>query len=347
MAKKDNKLPQVSQEQFQNKQLSIFQTFLTNNEKEDEDVSNAIPLWDTIPRYSVSARAMIKMRDENGYLKLHETNFQHKGTEYKVTIHPAMIKEKDKEGNETVKSYYPSDSECLVEEALRKLASVQNMGVHEPTKRTGVLFTLYQLRQELINRGHSRTCAELVKSLNILSTSIIEITNVSNKGNGVARSPYFPRLATVTRADYDANPDAKWYVEFHSMITQSLDKITFRQFNYSVTMQFRSQLTRWLHKLLIEKWTNASMLHSFVLQYSTVFRDSGLLNEYSRTRDAIKALSGCIDELIEHGVLSRVESKNVYGENKKKIIDVVYTLYPTQKFVGEVKAANARLRDLK
>ena len=40
--------------------------------------------------------------------------------------------------------------------------------------------------------------------------------------------------------------DNIWAVQFHPLVTGSIDKVTYRQFNYDALMKHTSQLARWL-----------------------------------------------------------------------------------------------------
>lgn len=337
-------VPKLGDDAFSNKQLSLFQTFFINADKQNQ-ASNSIEFWDSMPRYSVSQTAMNKMRDEKGRLDLLEIEFLYKKSKLKITIQPALIQDEVK-GVKTTSSYYPSANEELVEEALRKIAAIQNMGFHEQSKRSGVVFTLYQLREELRGSGHARSYDEIVKSLNILSSSMIEISSGDTKNKSFARSPYFPVMAGVTRENLTAEPNARWYVQFHPLVTESLDKLTYRQFNYQQLMSHSTQLARWLHKLIVNKYTFANKMNPFEMRYSTIKRDSAMLSNYSRERKAIEACDFAMNELIKQQIASTIKREPVTG-NRGKIEDVVYTITPTIEFVREVKASNARQNRLK
>jgi hypothetical protein len=53
---------------------------------------------------------------------------------------------------------------------------------------------------------------------------------------------------------------AKWAVQFHPFVTDSIDKVTYRQFNYALLMSHESKLTRWLHKYVVLKCTGADLV---------------------------------------------------------------------------------------
>ncbi|MEP6540049.1 MAG: hypothetical protein ABJF23_32275 [Bryobacteraceae bacterium] len=80
------------------------------------------------------------------------------------------------------------------------------------------------------------------------------------------------------------------------------------------------------------------------MRYSTVKRDSGLLNSYSRERAAIEALELAFQDLKNQDVLSSLERQNITGP-RKKLHDVIFKIWPSMTFVREAKAANKRLAE--
>jgi hypothetical protein len=323
--------------EFDNRQLNLFQTFLCNNTDERDQLSNAIDLWDNVPRYSISRQAMTKARINGRFLEKHEAKFQHRGHMYTRIISPARVTDLD--GID--RDYYPSATEELVEDALRKLAIEQQAGYFDmPNYRSGVVFTLYQLRQELTERGHTRSYQQLVLALNILSHCIIDIRPEGN-GEALATAPCLPSLVAVSRARLRDDPKAKWVVQFHPFITASIEKVTYRQFNYHLMMSHSTQLARWLHKQLALKYTFASFSSPFEMRYSTVKRDSGLLDGYTRQRDALAALEEAFTELKDHQVLLTFTRKDITGL-RGKLTDAVFTLTPSTEFVRDTKAGSKR-----
>jgi hypothetical protein len=63
-----NAQPPAKPTEFQNAQLSLFQSVLCNTEEERERFSNAIDLWDSVPRYSMSRQAQAKARENGKFL---------------------------------------------------------------------------------------------------------------------------------------------------------------------------------------------------------------------------------------------------------------------------------------
>ena len=329
--------PAPALEEFDNPQLHLFQHFLCNNEEEHDQLSNAIDLWDCVPRYSVSRQAMNKARIADRFLDEHKASFQHRGRSYTLIVHPASITDLDGQS----RYYYPSAGEELVEDSLRKIAVEQQAGYFDKSNyRSGVLFTLYALREEMKKRGHTRSYQEIVQSLNILSHCVIDIIP---QGAGEARitSACFASLAAVSRTRLKDDPQAKWAVQFHPLVTAAIDQVTHRQYNYRLMMSHTTQLARWLHKQLVLKFTFADQFKPFQMRHSTVKRDSGLLSGYARNRDGTKALEQAFAELLKRGVISRYQRQDETGE-RKKLLDAVFTIRPSMAFIREAKAANAR-----
>ncbi len=333
-------LPPSAPTAYENAQLNLFQRFLANTDGQRESLSNAIDLWDSVPRYSISRQAMTKTRVNGEFLRKHELTFQHRGKTYTRIVSPARLTDAD--GKQ--RDYYPSASEELVEDALRKIATEQQAGYFDrPNFTSGVVFTLHALRQELKKRGHSRSYYEIVESLTILSQSIVEIIP---HGQGEAKivGPCLPTLAAVSRAQLRSDPKARWIISFHPLVTGSIDQVTYRQFNYHLMMSHSTQLARWLHKQLVLKFTFAELMKTFEMRYSTIKRDSGLLDEYKRERDAMEKVEEAFAELKQRQVILNYEREEVTGPRGKKI-DITFIVYPHYDFVRETKAANRRQND--
>jgi hypothetical protein len=345
--KKEAKFEPPNQDAFTCKQIDLFQTFLCNGDEQREKLSNAIPLWDCLPLYSVSRQWAFKMRKEGVFPQLLIRNSLYQGSKIKIEIQPARLID-----NGVVTEYYPGGNEELIEAALRKIATLQNHGFHDESGY-GVCFSIHQLRKELKKRGHTRSYQEIVQSLRIMARSSIEITAENNKIKMFDTCNYFKRLSSVSRFDLDEDPNAKWYVEFHPLITKALRAMDYRQFNYELMMSHDTQLTRWLHKYLVAKFTYAAIGQKFEIRFSTIKRDSGLLESFGRARSAMEYVRKSLTELVNKGILEpkllRVgekedfiafEESKVLAENGK-IEDVVYTIYPAAKFSSESKKANA------
>ncbi len=336
-SKKENKFKPPAIEAYKSKQIDLFQTFLCNTDEQRERLSNAIPLWDCLPKYSLSKRAADKLRRDNELPSLLKLRSHYLGQEYEIIIQPARFM---KEDQVNVVEHYPSSNEELIEDALRKIACIQNNGYFDDS-RSGVSFTIYQLRKELESQGHARSYQEVVLSLQILANSIIRIKTSNDKAQGFLDSAYFSHLSSVSKAKLHEDPNARWHIEFHPLITEAINSIDYRQFNYALMMSHTTHLARWLHKYLVLKFTYAAIGKTFEIRFSTIKRDSSLLDNYVRQRDAVKAMNEALAELRDHRLIFSIKEERILGP-RQQISDVVYTITPTMEFSSEVRAANKR-----
>lgn len=326
---------------FENPQIDLFTTLLYNLPQERDNLSNTIDFWDTLCRYSISVSDMHTIRTHDGYLPPYETEFKYNGENYKIKITPALIKDIDG----VTRAYYPSASEELVEDTLRRLACEANQGFYSQEKAVaGVVFTIFQIREELKKRKKSRSHQEVLKSLDILSKSHIEISLAN--GKGVTKSNYLSSLSSVSRQDYLTDPNAKWVAHFHPLVAQSIKALTYRQFNFDKMMMQKSQLSRWLHKKLSHTYTNAALDSPYSILFSTIQNESKLL-ERKRQGDNFKKLEESFEELKENRVITNaIREREKYqkggGRGRPIIQDILYKIYPHPLFIKEVKAANKR-----
>lgn len=335
--------PSVTSDAFDNRQLNLFQNFLANTASERDQLSNTIALWDSIPRYGISRNHQSKLRNTSGTLELLRLPFRHNQIDYMATITPARVEVRFGPDKGKAVEFYPSVSEELIEDALRKMAADQQQGFFDKKGfLSGVAFSLHQLREELAKYGHTRSYHEIELSLEILHKTNIKITCEDAQVEHIQSSTYLPSLAAARRKDIEADSNAKWIVQFHPLVTRSIDTVTYRQYNYSQTMNHRNQLARWLHKQLVMKFTFAAVGTTFKMKFSTIERDSALLTGYKQTRQAVIAVAGAFDELKAAGVLISAERSNEARGLRNKLLDVEFVLTPSPQFVREVKAANKR-----
>jgi len=325
-----------SEAAFTGKQIKLFQSFLCNSESARDKLSNTIELWDGVPKYSISRQDMNKLRDSKGFLPTIERDFHYGGCAFTVKLRPARIT--DEEGND--KEFYPSAREEIVEDALRKIAAEQGHGFLAG-QESGVMFTLHLLRKELKRRGHALSYQEIIESLDVMTGCRIEIAAAD--GSGDYKSPILTDLMRVSRKKYLEDPQARWLVHFSPLVARSIHMLTYRQYDYHTMMSHTTQLARWLHKRLAHNYVNASITQSYTILFSTIRRDSALL-EYNRLRDAVRKLDNALVELQEHHILLTFQKEERTGE-RSKILDVSYALTPHPQFVSQIKAANKRQND--
>jgi hypothetical protein len=327
---------EISMSETTPNQLSLFQIFLPNNKK----YSNTIELYDAIPKYFSSPKQMASLRHSSRFLDVLEREFKHRGETYRLEMTPARIKR----GGEGQIEYYPTMRENLIEEALRKLATDPQCGRYFDGNM-GVRFTLYQLRQELKERGHSIKYPSLIESLTIANRTNLSVTKISGGKEPVLSSPIFPVLMLSNRDEWLSNPKSTYcYVQFNVLVTQSISSLTYRQFDYNSYMAFKKSLSRWLHRRMCHNYTQAKMNNSYIIKTSTIVRDSGLISDGIDVRHQIIEIEEALSELKAAGILYRHDT--IKDFDGRRIIDATHELRPSSRFVDDIVNANQHQRML-
>ncbi len=344
-------------------EYDLFGNLLPSNYShmaEKDGYSNTIELYDAIPKYVPSTRRMGMLRENGVYLKTLRRKFQYGRKEhkrwYKVEITPARLS--DKHGNE--KEYYPNQRVELAEEALRRVSCDQLSAVYLDGF-AGVRFTLYQLRKELASRGHTINYPDLIEDLKIGHNAGMILT--FDDGSEI-NAPIFPVLGLTKRHQWEEHGrHTRCFVQFHPLVTRSIDEITYRQFHYATGMQLKKPLSRWLFKRLSHVYRQASTRNSYHISHSTIIRDSGLVNA-TRMDDQIRDVSETLDELSGVNLAERRKARKQGIPYKRpanrelwmvtnykleptigprgKIEEVVYTIHPSPHFTSLQVAANKR-----
>ncbi|NJL51214.1 MAG: hypothetical protein HC930_01530 [Hydrococcus sp. SU_1_0] len=136
---------------------------------------------------------------------------------------------------------------------------------------------------------------------------------------------------------------AKCYVQFNLLATQSLKQLSYRLFDYANFMSLNSILARWLFKRLSHNFVQARAGVPYTIKASTIIRDSGLINR-DAFRFQLRAIDAALAELKQKRVLYEIGKKRINdGRDRRKIEDVVYQLIPTHEFAQQVIMGNKRL----
>ncbi len=90
--KKRDLVKKPPSEAIESVQYSLFQSFLTNNISE---VSNAIEVWESIPKYFLTPPLMERLRTSTGHADPYLWEYQYQNKCYKVKIQPALIEQED------------------------------------------------------------------------------------------------------------------------------------------------------------------------------------------------------------------------------------------------------------
>jgi hypothetical protein len=311
-------------------QFDLFGEFITNNKGE---VSNTVEIWERIPKY-FPTRTLEKLRPEKGQPDPYEWEYIEQGHKYTVVIQPALIKE-----HGSYKAYFPSVTEELIEEALKKILSDQQYGIHDPENvETWVRFSLSMLYRELKDRGCTRSRAEIKHAIEVMNKCNVSFLK---EGKEIWSGAILQDLVTVGREDYLADTDAHHIARLPVFISHAINCLDYRQFNYTRLMNCNTPLSRWIYKQLIHRFKQANLFNDYHFMFGDL-KGCGLLQQ-TRESDNRRTALEALDELVNRGVLVRYTS--LVRKEGQKVVNVKYTVYPSCDFIKEQKAAGKRVTD--
>ncbi len=316
-------------------QLDLFSQFVTNDQSQ---VSNTVELWERIPKYFFTAKQVEKLRTDKGLAEPYKWSYVENGTKYIVSIQPALVEQK----NGSYKACFPGVTEELIEEALKKIFSDQQYAIHDPEKtESWVKFTLGMIQKELKLRSRTRNIDEIKHAINVMSSCLLTF---SREGKELWKGAILQDLVTVGRDEYLASTDTHHVARLPLFISHSINNLDYRQFNYDRLMSCDEQLTRWIYKRLINRFTQASHITTYSCMYSDIKQTSGLLQQTRERDNRIKIISA-FNELKEKSIILN------YSIDERKtgrtIVDVKYTIKATPQFIKEQIASNKRASDTK
>ncbi|WP_143747409.1 hypothetical protein [Marinibacterium profundimaris] len=225
-------------------QYDLFSQFVANNTAE---VSNAVEIWDNIPKYFFTPQQVAKLRTSSGHADPFEWSYTLDGKEFSVRVQPALIEQDDG----SYKAFFPGATEELVEEALKKILADQSYGLHDvENNATWVRFTLNMIRRELKQRGRSRSVVEINQAIEFMASSVL---SVSVNGKRRWKGAILQDLVTVGREEYRADSEAHHQARLPLFISHSINHLEFRQFNLDRLLSCDEQLSRWIYRKLIHR----------------------------------------------------------------------------------------------
>lgn len=302
-------------------QLSLFQIL----EPENQKYSNTVEIYDFLPKEYLGKASRVA----DTYLPRLEREFDCRGKRYRMKLDPARIEDKDG----TVREYYPSQREEVIEDCLRKLM-VEGSGVFLDDLAS-VRFTLYQLQKELKDNGHTYSYTQIKESLEILTKTNIELECEADK----VRLIFSPIETLGIRGDGDEN---QTFVRFSPLVTNSIKERKFRLINYQKMMGYRTAIARKLHKRLSHFYTQASFTDKYEALLSTLIEYFGL-TKYQQMSKNLRDFEKGVEELKKSNTILTFHAREIKQDRPRvKVVDYKISIMPHPEFIAEVKKGNYR-----
>ena len=142
-------------------------------------------------------------------------------------------------------------------------------------------------------------------------------------------------------------PDITAFVMLNPIVTKAIYDGDYRQYDYQLCMGYKRHISRWQHKRLLQRFRQASLTQPYTIRLSRLKEMSGT-GPYGRISEAKRAAIRAIEEMIDKGAVSRHEEEVMFDESRaNRVQDVKFHIYPSLRFVQEIKRANAIQREVK
>ena len=306
-------------------QLSLFQIIPS----EDQRYSNTVELYDALPKYVWSKIT------QKGRLDAIRREFVFRSRNYRIRIVPANL---EGEHGESI-DRFPRVREEHVEDGLRLLAS-RGQGVFLD-EAAAVVFTLYELQQELKRLGHSYSYPELKEAILVLRGTQIEVSTPD--GVKVVHSNLFETVA-FDEIDEVTGKRAKAFVRFNMLVTRSIMAGQFQPLNIETASRIKTIIGRHLYKRMSHLFRQASITNPYTILASTIIRDFGL-KPYANFRFNLREIREALDELVQAEVLLdwKVEEVKAKQKRQNKLTDAKFILTTSPDFNQSMRANNAKM----
>lgn len=336
-------------------QLLLFETEPTDPTGRKR-LTNAVGLYDLAPRFVYASGDSTEVRPAGSkdYRSV-KREFEFDGKVYNLSLMPALVEKRvladdgDDGGSKRVEVVaFPGDREQIVEEVVRRLATDRARLALDDGDNVQLRFSLHEIKRELKRVKHTLSNREIKEALLILSRATIVIERKDKRGGALLNSSAFPVLAIKGPGmavedvldDADADND-ETYLQFNPLVAQAIRKLEYRSLSYEMLMRLKNPISRWLYKRLSLTYADPSGVSPLSITAREVIANSGM-NEWSRWRDTLRAVSDAVDQLAKEGVVSAEKEPQMDG---RKYVDIAFRLYPTESFLNQMRASGRLVED--
>lgn len=322
-----------------------FQTMLANTAGERRDLTRAVMFWDSLPRFSFEY-----LNNGDEYLAPETKTVNLMGDRVQVTIRPGHFQL----GDETV-SRFPGTVELHVELALVKLATEKHH-LREFSKGNNgevfydLVFNMRDLRRKLSEIGYNYNHVIVKRALFTLATTGINISTRVNKRESVIFMNYVDELRTISDEDSSvySTADGNFYIRFNRFLSKAIDSAQYRQINLKDLRNKKSFMIYLLQQMQLQG-TNLSKQHPFRMKL-TDLREATSGLRHSKIRQAASLFEKELERIRGENIISDWERTDILDNGtgkagRKPLIDLEYSLLPSDRFISQIKAANRNQSD--
>jgi hypothetical protein len=315
----------------QPRQLSFFL------DVKDPSHSQSLRLWDSLVNAIFDDRKVVN-RVNGKFLETSNTKIEFESQNIDVTRYPARIGKGSEE-----KEHFPMKKEYKVLEALIKLAVDDNetefySSEDAPAyaKTLTIKTTLYRLRNVFrgVTGKATYSFAQLEEALEILSKSHITFKSGDVEING-------PLISSFTKDKRQDSNNAEFVVSFHTVISRIVLHGGYREFNLRRALNSPDMFTTFLYKKFVHNFRQASKSNHYHFSMANLLKEVPSISSWKTNTRKVEKISESLEKLTGEVVAKyEVDRRYSQGQGQKKLLDAVFKVWFTDKFISEQIVAN-------
>ena len=323
------------------KQLDLWMSFANDVAQEYTAI---LELFDAIPKFYAGA---VTSARTGASLDIVSRKFRWNDQDFTIQIKPIIVGVTGKPGDAKLarKEIIAAEREETIYRVLRKMASdpLIRRRPHEKSNSVTIEFTIYEVSRRLreINRGLSN--AEIREALQVLAETPMRVVNETLKREIYAGS--YIGLEYISEQSDESGERTLCAVTFNKLATVAIVNGLYDRIHYLRLMTLETSLAQWLYETMTRQFRQAEEGRGFSIQLSRILRE-GPMRPYAELRKAAQKVREAIDNLERADIVSTFPPmKEVIeferGKGRPKIVEIVWTLFPTHEFVRDVRSDNA------
>ena len=327
--------PIVSPEQ----QLSLFDAFAAGT---PSAYTNLLEFFDALPKFFLTPQSSVQSGGKN--LEIAEFNFAWGDIDCQVSITPTVVKAKGKDGETVRKELLPGPREETVYRVLRKMASDPDVSKRVKGESIVLRCSIYHLRSRLAAVGHEFKASEIREALEVLGQTPLRVTNLSTKKT-IYSGSYITLAYAADETDIKGDRTLVEF-SFNRLAVVAITQGLYDRIHYERLMGL-NPLPGWIYELIVRNFRQAGADCGYTLSMSRVLRESGLPPRKD-ARGNLRQIREALKQLQDNKVLAEyppikesIEKSSSGSRGRKAIKDVVWTLFPSQEVIDDIKNDNA------
>jgi hypothetical protein len=352
-------------------------SFFTGNHEE----SRTLDLFDAIPKYPYQRTRVV------GKSQVLTTHFDSGGVKYTAKIMTAQIEDpaSDKVLNVFAGGREQLVEQTLRYLATQQRAHTKfERDAKTNVPAVTVFFTLSQVRRHLAELSHQFKISEIKEALAILART--EITIISPSPPDAKGKVRVRHLTATILSNYTGDmlvgdktgEESKVAMTFHPLATEAILDLAYYPINERRVNSLKISLARWLTMRLSHNFRQAkkfASIENFGYHISLrLMLEQHAIEPGGRLRDRVRMVREALSEMHKSGILDRgvpfkedlkqeklsgvkrkpsaggqgnEEIKAGSNAGRKRIIDAVWTLFPSNVFAEEIIVGNKTMRTAK